>query len=318
MDNIKVSVIVPVYNCSEYISTTLNSIINQDFDSYEMIVIDDGSSDNSLDIIYDTLKQTDIPHKIIHQRNMGVSVARNHGMEVARGEYFVFVDGDDYILTTHLSELYKNINEFSLVQFVKKEGNTISNPHFLHEKLMATDEFIKKELMMEITVNLWQIMYKADIIKDNNLKFTPGVIYGEDTEFALKTLSFGDKIAISNEITYYYIQHESSTINTSSFKRFEFIQILENLAEFFKKQDKNDLARLIITSRIPKAIFGNMNYFFYNDYDFNEVISKMDELDLFKKLSEYDGNKKFKIKIKLFLFNPKLYYKMWKKFKNSI
>ena len=159
---------------------------------------------------------------------------------------------------------------------------------------MATDEFIKKELMMEITVNLWQIMYKADIIKDNNLKFTSGVMYGEDTEFALKALSFGDKIAISNEITYYYIQHESSTINTSSFKRFEFIQILENLAEFFKKQDKNDLARLIITSRIPKAIFGNMNYFFYNDYDFNEVISKMDELDLFKKLSEYDGNKKFK------------------------
>ena len=61
-----------------------------------------------------------------------------------------------------------------------------------------------------------------------------------------------------------------------------------------------------------------MTYFFYNDYDFNEVISKMDELDLFKKLSEYDGNKKFKLKIKLFLFNPKLYYKMWKKFKNSI
>ena len=275
MDNIKVSVIVPVYNCSEYISTTLNSIINQNFDNYEIIVIDDGSSDNSLDIIYETLSQTDIPHKIIHQRNSGVSVARNNGMEMARGQYFVFVDGDDYILTTHLSELYKNIDEFSLVQFVKKDQDKTSNPYFYHQEEMSTEEFIKKELMMEMPLKLWQVMYKADIIKNNDLKFTPSVVYGEDTEFALKTLSFGDKITISNEITYFYIQHESSTINTSSFKRFEFIQILENLAEFFNKQGKNDLVSLIITSRIPKAIFGNMNYFFYNNYDFNEIMLKI-------------------------------------------
>lgn len=318
MDNIKVSVIVPVYNCSEYISTTLNSIINQNFDNYEIIVIDDGSSDNSLDIIYETLSQTDIPHKIIHQRNSGVSVARNNGMEMARGQYFVFVDGDDYILTTHLSELYKNIDEFSLVQFVKKDQDKTSNPYFYHQEEMSTEEFIKKELMMEMPLKLWQVMYKADIIKNNDLKFTPSVVYGEDTEFALKTLSFGDKITISNEITYFYIQHESSTINTSSFKRFEFIQILENLAEFFNKQGKNDLVSLIITSRIPKAIFGNMNYFFYNNYDFNEIMLKMEELDLFKKLSKFKGDKKFNLKIKLFLFNPKLYYKMWMKFKNSI
>lgn len=312
------SVIVPVYNCSEYISTTLNSIINQNFDNYEIIVIDDGSSDNSLDIIYETLSQTDIPHKIIHQRNSGVSVARNNGMEMARGQYFVFVDGDDYILTTHLSELYKNIDEFSLVQFVKKDQDKTSNPYFYHQEEMSTEEFIKKELMMEMPLKLWQVMYKADIIKNNDLKFTPSVVYGEDTEFALKTLSFGDKITISNEITYFYIQHESSTINTSSFKRFEFIQILENLAEFFNKQGKNDLVSLIITSRIPKAIFGNMNYFFYNNYDFNEIMLKMEELDLFKKLSKFKGDKKFNLKIKLFLFNPKLYYKMWMKFKNSI
>lgn len=165
MDNIKVSVIVPVYNCSEYISTTLNSIINQNFDNYEIIVIDDGSSDNSLDIIYETLSQTDIPHKIIHQRNSGVSVARNNGMEMARGQYFVFVDGDDYILTTHLSELYKNIDEFSLVQFVKKDQDKTSNPYFYHQEEMSTEEFIKKELMMEMPLKLWQVMYNQILLK---------------------------------------------------------------------------------------------------------------------------------------------------------
>ena len=75
---------------------------------------------------------------------------------------------------------------------------------------------------------------------------------------------------------------------------------------------------MIITSRIPKAIFGNMNYFFYNGYDFDEVIGKMKELDLLSKLSKYEGNSKFKSKIRLFLLSPKLYYKTWKKLKNSI
>jgi hypothetical protein len=96
------------------------------------------------------------------------------------------------------------------------------------------------------------------------------------------------------------------------------ISIFENLAEFYESQGREDLARLIVTSRIPKAIFGNMNYFFYNDYDFDEVMGKMKELDLLNKLSRYEGDSKFKSKIKLFLLSPKLYYKTWKKLKNSI
>ena len=124
--------------------------------------------------------------------------------------------------------------------------------------------------------------------------------------------------AISNEITYYYIQRQDSAIRTTDFRRFELVGILENLAEFYKKLGKNNLAELITTSRIPKAIFGNMNFFFYNGYDFDEVLSKMEERDFLTKLSKYEGDSKFKLKIKLFLLNPKIYYKMWKRLKNSI
>ena len=91
-------------------------------------------------------------------------------------------------------------------------------------------------------------------------------------------MAFGGEIAISNEVTYYYIQRQDSAIRTTDFRRFELIGIFENLAEFYKKLGKNDLANLITTSRIPKAIFGNMNYFFYNNYDFDEVISKIVDL----------------------------------------
>ena len=318
MDNINVSVIVPVFNNSEHIGTTLDSIISQDFDNFEIIVIDDGSSDNSLEIVTEKLKAADVPNIIIHQENQGVSGARNKGIEVSNGNYLVFVDADDYIAPNHLSSLYNGETDFSLTQLVKKEGEITSNPYLYRQNYISTKEFIEMELKMQIPFNFVQLMYKSDIIKKNSIRFSTDYIYGEDTYFALMALSYGDKIAISNEVTYYYIQHPKSAIRTSEFRRFDIVSVFEELANFYKRQGLNDLSNLIITSRIPKAIFGNMNYFFYNSYDFDEVINKMKELDLFTKLSKFEGDNKFSFKIKLFLLNPKIYYNVWKRFKNSI
>lgn len=317
MDNIKVSVIVPVYNNEEYISTSLSSIINQDFTKpYEIIVVDDGSTDNSLDIAQNLLSKTDIPYKLIHQRNSGVSVARNHGIEVSRGDYLVFVDGDDYILTNHLSELYNGKTDFTLIQMAKEGTKSTFN---CQNSLISAVDLIKMELQMLIPdFSFCQLIYKSDLIKNNNLKFDSKAIYGEDTEFALKALSYGESVAVSKEITYFYIQRVGSATSKAGLKRFNFIETLENLSKFYKSEGQDELASLIITSRIPKAIFGNMNYFFYHNYDFNEIMVKMNELDLFYKLSNFEGDFKFKLKIKLFLLNPKFYYKMWKKFKNTI
>ena len=171
---------------------------------------------------------------------------------------------------------------------------------------------------MQMTFNFFQLMYRASIIKDNNVRFTPGIVYGEDTEFAHKALNYGDEIAINNNVTYYYVQHPDSAIKTTEYRRFGIVKIFEDIAEFYRKNNKPEFADLIITSRIPKAIFGNMNFFFYNGYDFDEVMGKMKEMDLLTKLSRFEGDGKFKLKIKLFLLNPKIYYKVWMKLKNSI
>ncbi|MBE6495804.1 MAG: glycosyltransferase [Methanobrevibacter thaueri] len=318
MDNFKVSVIVPVYNASEYIGNTLNSIINQDFDGYEIIVIDDGSTDDSLDIINRTLENIEIPYEIIHQENAGVSVARNVGIEASKGDYLVFIDADDHVTPNHISTLYNGESDFSLILYVKEDGDKLIHMDTYSEDMISTEDFIKKELNMEITFNFFQLMYKSSIIKDNNIRFTPGIVYGEDTEFAHKALFHGSQIAINNEVTYYYVQHSESAIKTTEYRRFGVIKIFEDLADFYNKNNKSELANLIITSRIPKAIFGNMNFFFHNGYDFDEVLGKMKELDLLTKLSRYQGDSKFKLKIRLFLLNPRIYYKTWMKLKNSI
>ena len=318
MDNIKISIILPVFNEEKYIQATLDSIINQSFTDFEVIVVDDGSTDGTLKIVEETFKDSSIPHKIIHQENKGVSLARNKAISLSCGEYIVFMDGDDYILTDHLSQLYNPDFDFSLIQLVKKEGDELTDPHYYGCDEITTEDFIRLELEMKIPFNFVQLSYKADIIKNNDLKFREDVSYGEDTDFAMRALSYGDSIKVSNEITYYYIQREESLISTSKLKRFDYIPVLEDLAQFFKDKNLNDLSELMHTSRIPRAIFGNMNYFFYNGYDYDEVIGKMNDLDLFEKLSRFKGDKKFSLKIKLFLLNPKLYYIMWKKFKNSI
>ena len=318
MDFYKVSVIVPVFNASKYIGKTLDSIINQDFDSYEIIVVDDGSTDNSLEIINDTLEKTEIPHKVIHQENAGVSVARNVGIDASTGDYLVFIDADDHVTSNHLSTLYNGESDFSLILYVKEDGDRLIDMDTYTEDVISAYDFIKKELNMEITFNFFQLMYKASIIKDNNIRFTPGIVYGEDTEFAHKALSNGSEIVINNTVTYYYVQHSDSAIKSTEYRRFGVVEIFENLADFYNKNNKAELANLIITSRIPKAIFGNMNFFFHNGYDFDEVIAKMKELDLFEKLSRYQGDSKFKLKIRLFLLNPKMYYRTWMRLKNSI
>lgn len=318
MNNPKVSVIVPVFNASQYIGRTLDSIISQDFDDFELIVIDDGSVDDSLEVINEALKDCEIPHKIIHQDNSGVSVARNVGIEASVGDYLVFVDADDYISKDHLSRLYNGETDFSLTLYAKDEDGKLTNLNTFPQDRISANDFIKMELNMDITFNFFQLMYKSDIILKNNIKFTPGVVYGEDTEFAHKALNYGDEIAVNNTVTYFYVQHPDSAIKTTEYRRFGIVEIFENIAEFYRQNGKDELADLIVTSRIPKAIFGNMNFFFVNGYDFDEVMGKMKELNLFEKLSRFEGDGKFKLKIRLFLLNPKLYYKLWKRLKNSI
>jgi glycosyltransferase involved in cell wall biosynthesis len=339
MSNIKISVIIPLYNSSRYIQKTLDSIINQNFNDYEIIVVNDGSTDDSLEETRKILSKTDIPTQIIDQENKGPSNARNKGLSLAKGDYILFVDGDDYIDSNHMKYLYNGIKEnntdFAFTKLLKfnLNGETLNNLNeydFLNnKKIISSLDLIKEDLEMKIPFSFSLILYSSKILKENNIIFNESNVYGEDTEFAIKALFCGNTVSIINKSTYFYLQHHDSATSNLYLKRFDIVSVFEDLIDFFKNnankhstEEIEELEKLIKYNRIPKAIFGNLMYFFYNNYDINDIFNEMRRLNLLSKLNDFKiadfRDVFFFIKTKVFLTNPTIYYKVWKTFKNSI
>lgn len=336
MSEYKISVIVPCYNSSKTIERTIRSVLSQDFKDFETIFVDDASSDDTVDVILDTLKGENANYQVIvNKENKGPAYTRNRGIHASKGQYIVFLDSDDVINFNHLSSLYKFVKEDNIdsafVKGVKLDDNDKlfdfevnrfdSLLSLAKEKkgLIKSSDLIRMELTMEIPFSFVFLIYDKKIISDNELWFNEDYDYGEDTDFALRYLSHCDNVRIIDKYTYFYYQQDDSITHTSSLSRFESIKLFDDLYKYFGDLGFNDLAEILFYNRIPKFIFGNMNYFFKNGFSKDDVFKKMDELGLFDRLDGFKSytkrDRKFKLKVKLFLANPSLYYKLWMKFK---
>lgn len=191
MKNIEVSVIVPVYNVEKYLDRCILSILQQSYNDYELILVNDGSRDNSAKIC-DSYAKLDERIVVKHQKNAGVSVARNTGLEVARGEYIVFVDADDY--------LEENCLEI-LIRCRKEHGaQLVCGSHILHKSLGRKkkasyafeiyDEIRLKERYLEFFNKVqhapWGKLYERKVIEDNAIRFQEGIPMAEDSLFNLE------------------------------------------------------------------------------------------------------------------------------------
>ena len=340
MSEIKLSVIVPTYNSSNTIERLIHSLSNQIFKDFEIVFIDDNSTDNTVDLILKALENSNIPSQlIVNETNKGPGYSRNRGLEKANGDYIVFIDSDDIVREDHLSTFYENIkghdsvfvkglkvdNEGNLFDFKVDRFDSIIELSIRNNHIIKATDIINLEMLMEIPFSFVLMLYKKEIILNNDIRFNEEFNYGEDTEFAIRYLSNCDDVKFVNKYTYYYYQEEESISRFSSLDRFESVQLFEGLYDYFNEFSHpvfDDLSQKLVHSRLPKFVFGNMNYFFYNDYDKDEIFKKMDELDLFNKLKEFKvyskDDWKFKLKLVLFSLSPNVYYKLWKRFKNRI
>ena len=207
----KVSIIVPVYNMEQYLNRCLESIINQTYENIEIILINDGSKDNSLEICKNYAKK-DNRIMIIDQKNSGVSSARNSGLDKATGEYLAFVDPDDWIDLNAI----ENMIDFALkhkcdISFFDYKINNIIQKNDkvkLEYNKNNKDEFIKLLISGDVPGYLWRLLIKKDITK--KIKFKLDLPMAEDLVFILEILKNANSINKSNEAYYNYFLTENS------------------------------------------------------------------------------------------------------------
>ena len=210
MNEMLISIIVPIYNVEEYLPECIESLQKQTHQLIEIILVDDDSQDNCLEICYQ-YEKNDNRIIVIHKNNGGVSSARNAGLKRATGEYIGFVDADDTIEPQMYEAMLTNIlikdaqmcvNSMFLIN-QEKSHNAI-----LNKQIYTKKEAIKELLHMNFPISLWSCLYKNDIIKDIYLDET--IYYWEDFEFQFRILNNVEKIAINNFGYYHYRQRPDS------------------------------------------------------------------------------------------------------------
>ena len=212
----EISIIVPVYNSEKYIKRCIDSIIKQTYQNFELIIINDGSTDNSLKIINDNYsKYKNI--KIINQTNSGVSKSRNKGIEIAKGKYICFVDSDDYIDSNLIYNLLNQNNDYDWILsgiYDYNENKLIKQIKYKDNSLNLNDinDFIIFHSQPLLTSPVAKL-YKRDIIIKKQLKFNVDLSFGEDRDFNYRYAQHIDKIKLISSIGYYYEQNNPFSLS---------------------------------------------------------------------------------------------------------
>ena len=207
MEKEKVSVILPVYNSQKYIAKTIDSILNQNYNNYELIIIDDGSTDGSLDICSKYLEKNN-NIKILEQKNSGVSRARNKGIEKATGKYIMFIDSDDCYEPDCIKTMvnYMKNKKVDLVS-CSYSNFDLSNNKFLLQDTFVMNKFTEyfEKLQKNYLFNqIWNKIYKLDIIKSNKIIFDENISIAEDLKFNIEYLKKCDSFCYIKDILYNY------------------------------------------------------------------------------------------------------------------
>lgn len=216
---VKISIIVPVYNSSKYLEKCFDSIRNQTYTDFEVIVINDGSTDCSGEIC-DKYATLDNRFKIIHKENGGVSQARNIGIDNAHGEYITFIDSDDWIDVDYLQKFIVAVDpncDLIVSGIVCNYSNgslkilNIENNSFLSNNAYKLHQLIKSRLYFGPCNKL----YKTEIIRQNRIKFPDNISYGEDRIFNYEYIRYVKHIQTLNYSGYHYYKPESGTLTTT-------------------------------------------------------------------------------------------------------
>lgn len=287
--NILVSVVVPIYNVEQYLQKCLNSIRNQTYKNLEILLINDGTKDNSLEICNKNAKK-DERIKVVSQKNGGLSKARNTGLKKATGEYICFIDADDFIDEHYIEYMLRNVIESDSdicacdFYYINEDEETWSK-----NVIKNNQEFTNIEAICDILgekqtteVMAWNKLYKRSLFIDNNIIFPVGKLH-EDNFTTYKLYYFAKKITLINDKLYYYLQRNNSIMSQKfNIKRLEILDAVKETRDFFKNYNLKIDTKLIDCYELS-IILNLVNTMMRNNYDGKERQELIDKIKNSKK-----------------------------------
>jgi|688.fasta_scaffold216731_2 glycosyltransferase involved in cell wall biosynthesis len=261
----KFSIIVPVFNVKEYLVRCLDSLVYQNFQDFEIVIVNDGSTDGS-DIICNNYIKKYSNIKLINQSNSGLSSARNTGLKNSSGEYILFVDSDDFIESDTLSTFSKYLNDNKFDVIVGSAKVLVNNNYYSRltftelnnlQKIHTGIEFFKFQLKLNtMHMPVWLYIYNRSFLSKNLLDFKVGILH-EDEEFTPRALFKVQSLLFLNYHFYNYILRKNSITNTKSkiINSLHIIQTCIFLKEFYSKVDDNEFRYLLLNSLATKYFY---------------------------------------------------------------
>ena len=280
----QVSIIIPVYNSEKYLRMTIESLLNQTYKDFEIILVDDGSVDASGKLC-DDLSLTDRRIVVIHKENGGVSSARNVGIENARGELISFVDHDDYVFSDYLMTMVNDIEEYDLLQSFSLGGprNTIKTcKRFALDKTKTlrcikgdNGDVVFPEVDMNNMATIWNQLYKKEVIDKYQLRFRS--IQSEDELFSYEYMMYANSIKKIHYQGYFFVCNMDSLGSKHNYiAEYNYIELMENiysrLISCWEIKDKDYIEKTKI------RIANRLVYYVLKGYFVDTKVSKYERL----------------------------------------
>lgn len=304
------SIIIPVYNAEKYVDRLLNNFLQQDLKKVEIILIDDGSMDNSLKICNEYARKSE-SIVVFHQENQGASAARNKGIELSKGRYIVFVDSDDSVSDNYVECICAicEKQQADLIQFdayIKKAEEVSKREFKIKEGYVELDDYFYHVLNQEVN-EPWDKAYKADIIRRNGICFNTSMTVGEDVYLTLDFLSYVKTVYVLHEAYYYYERNDAGICSNAKLKHLDDLELLyENMKKFVKKMNLSEEAKHIAASAMLKGLFRTIGLVIKGGEKKRNIILKMDTLININELLQKKYFEK-SVELRKLLLRKKLY-----------
>ena len=241
MNTCKFSIIIPAYNVEQFLPKCLDSILTQQGADFEVICVNDGSTDGTLPLLENYAeKYSNL--KVVSQQNQGMSTARNRGLQEAQGEYVLFVDSDDWLCENSLQQLAQQLSGedivcFNAKKYIETSGQYVENELPKIDETISGWEYFNRQRLVPTEIHfvcIWQRAYKRNFLIDNKLCFAEGILRAEDDLFTTMAMYHAKTLKVVDICAYVYRVRPSSITTTVNIKRwYDSLRVQEILADFF-------------------------------------------------------------------------------------